>query len=73
MDNWMRALGRRFEEAQNEPSDSPRLLLFDIDGTILDTRYKILQLLRDYDRIHGTRLFEFLTVEDIDTADLPGS
>ena len=47
------------------PSDR-LLLLFDIDGTILDTRHAVLYLLREYDRVFRTELFQGLEIVDID-------
>ncbi|MCX7856384.1 MAG: HAD family hydrolase [Deltaproteobacteria bacterium] len=47
------------------PNDN-LIILFDIDGTILDMRFFILFVLREFDRKHGTDYFKNLTVSDID-------
>lgn len=41
------------------------MILFDIDGTILDSRHMIHYALQSYDRAHGTEWFRDLAVEDI--------
>jgi len=41
------------------------IILFDIDGTILDMRYTVLNVLHAYDRKHDTRFFQKLKVADI--------
>ena len=49
---------------QNYPDDK-LLLVSDIDGTIIDTRYMILATLQGYDRAHHTHFFRRLRVDDI--------
>ena len=41
------------------------MIVFDIDGTILDMRYMVRWVLLAYDRGHGTSYFHGLNVEDI--------
>jgi hypothetical protein len=41
------------------------MIVFDIDGTILDMRHPILQLLREYDRQRGTHIFRGLRLAEI--------
>jgi ribulose bisphosphate carboxylase small subunit len=43
------------------------LVVFDIDGTILDTRHVVLDLLKSYDLVHGTNVFRNLGLVDITT------
>ena len=38
------------------------MIMFDIDGTILDMRYMIVHVLKAYDSEHGTDLFHGLTI-----------
>lgn len=41
------------------------MILFDIDGTILDMRYMVLFVLKAFDKKHGTHFFSKLKVSDI--------
>ncbi len=43
-----------------------RHILFDIDGTILDTRYMILHVLKEFDEVHDSGFFQKLAISDID-------
>jgi len=63
--NWMSELSVHYRRTRSKYSHEDLLILFDIDGTILDMRWMILYTLQDYDRIHDTYFFEELTVEDI--------
>ena len=45
--------------------DKNLIILFDIDGTILDMRYMILHVLTAFDREHGTHFFDDLRLADI--------
>ena len=49
---------------KNYPNDK-LLIMFDIDGTIIDMRYMILYVLQAYDRKHGTHYFTHLKHTDI--------
>ncbi|NOX62776.1 MAG: DUF2181 domain-containing protein [Chloroflexi bacterium] len=49
---------------QSYPHDK-LLLVSDIDGTIIDTRYMILATFQAYDRAHHTHFFSRLRVDDI--------
>lgn len=66
MKNWMTALARRYEETRRRYPDDKLMILFDIDGTILDMRYMMLYVLKAYDREHGSGCFADLDVEEID-------
>jgi hypothetical protein len=46
--------------------DQPLIVLFDIEGTLLDVRHMVLHVLRTFDRAHGTAIFLGLMIEDID-------
>ena len=63
--NWMRALTDRFNRALQKYPEEPLMIVFDIDGTILDMRYMVRWVLLAYDRGHGTSYFHGLNVEDI--------
>jgi len=41
------------------------MIVFDIDGTILDMRYPILRILREWDHAHDTRWFDALGLDDV--------
>lgn len=66
-DHWMRALGEAHRIARRRHRDRTLLLLFDIDGTILDLRAMVVHLLREFDREHGTACFQDLVPTDINT------
>jgi len=66
MQNWMRALAAHYEYARQRFPDDRLLLLFDIDGTILDMRYTVQHLLKTYDSQYGTAHFRQLQLTDID-------
>ncbi len=45
------------------------IILFDIDGTILDMRYMVWRLLKSYDHLHKTDYFANLTVTGINVSE----
>ncbi len=61
----MQRLSRHYERMRGRHPDDELMILFDIDGTILDSRYMIHHTLTSYDRAHGTDRFAGLAVEDI--------
>lgn len=65
MQDWMRALATHYERTRARHPEDSLLIVFDIDGTILDTRYLLLYLLRSYDRHYETRYFVDLTLEEL--------
>lgn len=65
MKNWMTILARRYEEARRLYPNDKLMILFDIDGTILDMRYMMLYVLRAFDREHATAHFAELDVEEL--------
>ena len=65
MAHWMTELARHYHKVRARYPDDRLLILFDIDGTILDMRCMILYLLRRYDQEHGTKYFQELKVDDI--------
>jgi hypothetical protein len=66
MKNWMRELAIHYERARERHPQSKLIILFDIDGTILDMRYMIHHVLQGFDRSHGMRFFRHLRISDID-------
>lgn len=64
--HWMRALAEHYQAARTRHPETPLLVLFDIDGTILDTRHTVAQILRSYDREHDTTWFRNLRASDVD-------
>ena len=66
MADWMASLARRYAEARKLYPDDRLLIVFDIDGTILDPRYMVRHVLLDYDRACATSYFRGLTIDDID-------
>ena len=61
--DWMRRLAKHYERARERYPGERLIVLFDIDGTILDMRYAVRYALRGYDAAHGTRYFSDLTVK----------
>ena len=66
MKSWMSKLARHYDKVRARHPDDELLILFDIDGTILDMRCMVLYLLTKYDEEHGTSLFQRLDLADID-------
>lgn len=65
MRNWMRELSLHYEIIRNNYPDDKLIILFDIDGTILDMRYTIKALLKSYDKQFNTGYFTNLNLVDI--------
>lgn len=65
MKNWMYYLARHYECQRNHYPDDKLLVLYDIDGTILDMRYTMHCLLKSYDEKYDTCYFEELHITDI--------
>lgn len=63
--DWMRALAERFREARAAEPDADLVVVFDVDGTIVDTRHQIAHVLLSFDRHHGTEHFRGLTAADV--------
>ncbi len=66
MQDWMETLSAHYQQLRRKYPKERLLILFDIDGTILDKRYTLLYLLKDFDRVHGTQYFQEMQVNDID-------
>jgi hypothetical protein len=65
-DGWMHHLVRHFRDLRAKHPDDSLVVVFDIDGTIIDTRHLVLHTLLRYDRVHGTSHFRTIGVDDID-------
>lgn len=65
MKNWMRTLGLYYETMRALYPDEKLLIVFDIDGTIIDMRYMVLDALRKFDKISSTGYFKNLELSDI--------
>ena len=63
---WMRDLASHYNRARAIYPNDRLIILFDVDGAIVDLRYMMLSLLREYDRKHGSRYFRHLGMTDID-------
>jgi hypothetical protein len=63
--SWMAQLMRQYEKIRQLYPNDKLMILFDIDGTILDMRYMVLHTLWAYDRSHGTHFFRKLRIADI--------
>lgn len=66
MNNWMQRLAQHYDEMRREHPEDDLLILFDIDGTILDMRHMVRHVLHEFDREHGSGFFRNLRLEDIE-------
>jgi hypothetical protein len=62
----MERLADRYAEERRAHPDARLMIVFDIDGTILDMRYPILRILREWDHAHDTHWFDGLGLDDVD-------
>ena len=63
--DWMVQLASHYEQTRRQHPQDQLIVLFDIDGTILDMRYLVLNVLHAFDKEHGTSFFRRLQVSDI--------
>jgi hypothetical protein len=61
----MRELATHYEQMRRRHPDDELCVVFDIDGTILDPRHMVVEVLYAYDREHGTEYFHGLRAEDV--------
>jgi hypothetical protein len=66
MATWMAALAAHHRQMRRTYPNDELMIIFDIDGTILDLRHMIFYLLTRYDREHGSEHFRNLSLTDID-------
>jgi len=64
--DWMRRLADHYARFRRAYPEDRLLIVFDIDGTILDLRHMVRYVLLDYDREHATDLFHGLSVDEVD-------
>jgi phosphoglycolate phosphatase-like HAD superfamily hydrolase len=63
---WMHRLVDHYRAMRARHPGKTLAIVFDIDGTIIDTRHLIRHTLWTFDRVHGTRLFRSLDLDEID-------
>ena len=63
--SWMAELAHHHNKTRRQYPEDRLLILFDIDGTILDMRYMVLRVLQSFDREYNTRFFRKMQVVDI--------
>jgi len=61
----MRQLAEHYERTRRLHPEQDLLVLFDIDGTIVDVRQMILSVLHGYDRAHHSRWFRALRPDQV--------
>ncbi len=65
MIDWMAKLATHYAQMRQKYPDDQLMIIFDIDGTMLDLRPMMLHVLQGYDREHSTEYFRELTLNDI--------
>jgi len=65
MKDWMKKLALQYERIRDRYPEDRLMILFDIDGTILDMRHTIRYALKSFDGLHGTHFFRNLKIADI--------
>ena len=63
--NWMKALADCYLQVGAQYPGEPRMLVSDIDGTIIDMRYLVLSVLQSYDEAKGSAYFTRLEPSDV--------
>ena len=63
--DWMRELAVHYEVMRRAYPDDTLCVVFDIDGTILDTRHLVVHVLLAYDREHHSSYFHGLRPEHV--------
>ncbi len=66
MRTWMKALSEHYEFSRSNFPERRMIIVFDIDGTILDMRYIIRHALKTFDLANGTNYFDALEWSEID-------
>lgn len=64
-DDWMGALAEHLDRTRLASPDEELVVVFDIDGTIVDSRHLVVHALLAYDRDHGADHFRGITAEDV--------
>jgi hypothetical protein len=63
--SWMAELVSHYEKIRLQYPQDRLMILFDIDGTILDMRYMVLFVLKAFDKKHATHFFSKHKASDI--------
>jgi beta-phosphoglucomutase-like phosphatase (HAD superfamily) len=63
--DWMRRLGQHYAEFQRAYPDDRLLIVFDVDGVVVDPRHALRHRLLEYDRVHDTDHFDGLDAADV--------
>lgn len=71
VENWMEKLSLHYKEMKQQYPEDKMLLVFDIDGTILDVRYMVQDILLAFDRHFHTSHFCDLDIDDIPSSSDP--
>ncbi|MCX7966618.1 MAG: hypothetical protein N2596_08340, partial [Syntrophorhabdaceae bacterium] len=66
MNHWMEILGLHYKKIKDKYPHDRLLIVFDIDGTILDMRFIIHYVLKQFDKKHNTKYFRGIRISDID-------
>ncbi len=66
MKHWMQMLATHYRKMRYHDDSGPLVILFDIDGTILDMRHMIYKVLMRFDQEQGTSHFSRVIIDDID-------
>jgi hypothetical protein len=64
--NWMLALARHYAHLRSAYPTERLLVVFEIDGPIVDQRQLVRRRLLDYDRVHGTDHFRGVEVAEVE-------
>jgi hypothetical protein len=63
--SWMRLLAQQYARFQRAYPDDRLLIVFDVDGVVVDPRHAPGQRLLEYHRVHNTDHFDGLEVADL--------
>ena len=63
--SWMKALADCYHQIGIQHPGEPRMLVSDIDGSIIDMRYLVLSVLQSYDKSQGSAYFTRLQPSDV--------
>jgi len=62
---WMKKLADHYRRTTDRFLHEKHMIVFDIDGTILDSRYMVRYTLQSFDSHHGTDFFKEMKIADI--------
>ena len=63
--DWMKTLSQHYDQIQEWYPQDKLMILFDVDGTIIDMQYLLYHALQTFDQLHGTHFFYRMTMEDV--------